>query len=110
MKSAPLPEDDDARLDALFQQARTAPLPRAADRLALGFGARMEARARAAAAEAATLSRWVWGWVTGLGACTAVAVALAGFSHNNASASTASVTSFQEAWTDYTAVPEVWPE
>jgi hypothetical protein len=101
----------EARLAALFRAARHAPLPAAAERLALGFGARAEARIRAAAAETAMVSRFLWRWVTGLGVCAGIVLAAATVNMPASGAAAATGTSnFQADWAIYTAVPELWSE
>jgi len=112
--TSPRPDDQaTARLDALLRLARRAPWPPAADRLAPGFGARMEARLRAASAEAATASRLLWRWLLGLGTCSAVILVLAGAAGRRgappADGDRVDDTSFQSDWASYTAVPDAWP-
>ena len=108
------PRSDDAALDALFQAARRAPLPQAADRLAIGFGPRMEARMRALA-EASDAAQFLRRWLTGLGLCSAMALAVAGTlgrarSSAPATGELVSESSLQSAWDGLTALPQAWPE
>jgi hypothetical protein len=104
------PEDrTDTRLDALFRIARSAPLPRLADRLAIGFATRVEARLQAAA-ETVVVSRLLRRWVAGLGACAAVVVAAASLvTGANGFEAAATDSSFQSDWDSYTEVPDGWP-
>lgn len=107
-------EADDDPLDALFHAARRAPMPPAAARLAIGFGARMEARMRALS-ETQDATQFVWRWLTGLGLCAAVALAAAGtLDRSGVSAHSpqewVSESPMQSAWDEFTALPQAWPE
>jgi hypothetical protein len=106
------PENDaDRQLDALLRMARSAPLPPVAERLALGFGTRVEARLTAAAEETAMISRLLWRWVSALGACAAMVVALATLTPDaNGSETMTADASFQSDWASYTEVPDVWTQ
>ncbi len=113
MKSNPSPnQDPEARLPALLRAAASAPLPPAAERLAIGFGQRAEARVRAVLQEESLVEQLLRRWLIGMAAGTALVVLAVGlsshFSMNNSTVAS-NVADFQSAWSNYTAVPEIWP-
>lgn len=113
MKSnSPPNQDPEARLQALLRAVASAPLPPAAERLAIGFGQRAEARVRAVLQEESVVERLMRRWLIGLAAGTALVVMAVGLSsHFGAINSTvaSNTADFQSAWSNYTAVPEIWP-
>ena len=113
MKTNPSPnQDTDPRLQALLRAAASAPLPPAAERLAIGFGQRAEARVRAILQEESLVQQLMRRWLIGLATGTALVVMAVGMSrHLSMKNSTvaANAADFQSAWSNYTAVPEIWP-
>jgi hypothetical protein len=106
MKSEP-PFSDKA-LEAHWRAARRAPLPRFADRLAIGFGARTEARLRAAMAETAGLDRVILRWLTAFGACAVLAILAASAAGLHTADPAPPSPDFAEAWARSTAPPRLW--
>ena len=113
MKTNPSPDhDSEARLQSLLRAAASAPLPAAAERLAIGFGQRAEARVRAVLEEESLVERLLRRWLIGVALGTALLVMAVGVrSHFGTKNSTVAshAADFQSAWSNYTAVPEIWP-
>ncbi len=106
MKSEP-PFSDEA-FEAHLHAARGAPLPRFAGRLAIGFGARTEARLRAAMAEATGLERVLLRWLTAFGACAVLALLAAGAAGLRTADPAPPGPDFADAWARSTAPPRLW--
>jgi len=104
MSMNPDPLISDEKLTALFQAARAAPPPRAADKLAIGFGPRAEARLRDALAEAAGLERLLVRGLAACGLCAAVALLVVFLRP----ADPPRGPGFADVWTRSTAPPALW--
>jgi hypothetical protein len=108
MKSEP--PFSDAAFEAQLCAARKAPLPRFAGRLAIGFGARTEARLRAAIAEAAGVERVLLRWLTAFGACAVLALVAAGAAGLHTANPASPGPDFADAWARSTAPPRLWAQ
>jgi hypothetical protein len=108
MKSEP-PFSDEA-FEAQLRAAREAPLPRFADRLAIGFGTRTEARLRAALAETAGLERVLFRWLTAFGACAVLAILAARAAGLHTADPAPPGPDFADAWARSTAPPRLWAQ
>jgi hypothetical protein len=111
------PPDDPAgppdALDELIRAARRAPWPKSADRLAIGFGARVEARLRTEA-EVTDAGRLLGRWLAGLGMVSAVLLLIAGTatrpSTDSPHQAAVAESPLQSTWAGLTALPESWSD